>query len=67
MERSEIIKQIEDYAKQTGLKPSTICQNAIRNRNFYDRLKRRKDEDARLGEKVADWISKQSVSTKGAA
>lgn len=39
MKQAQIIKAIDDYAKASGLKPSTICQYALKNRKVYDRLK----------------------------
>lgn len=39
MDRTQIIKAIDDYAAASGLSQSTICQYALRNRKVYDRLK----------------------------
>lgn len=39
MDREQIIKAIDDYAKASGLSQSTICQYALRNRKVYERLK----------------------------
>lgn len=38
MDRALIIKAIDDYAAASGLRQSTICQYAVRNRHAYDRL-----------------------------
>ena len=39
MNRENIIKAIDAYARASGLKQSTICQYALGNRLVYDLLK----------------------------
>lgn len=38
MQRKDFIEAVEQYSKETGLKPSTICQYAIQNRKFFGRV-----------------------------
>jgi len=38
---NNIIAEIDDYSRRTGLKPTTICQNALGNARLYDRLRAR--------------------------
>lgn len=56
MDRNQIIKAIDDYAKATGLKQTTICQYAIRNRRFYKNLKDGLDYRVGTARRVLDWI-----------
>lgn len=54
--RTEIIKAIEAYAAQSGLKPSTICQYAVRNRRLYYRLLARQEQDEALAQRLLHWM-----------
>jgi hypothetical protein len=38
MDRTKIINLIDEYSALTGLKQTTICQYALANRKFYQRL-----------------------------
>lgn len=57
MERTVIITAIEEAAALTGLKPTTICQYAVKNRNLYDNLVRGLDCQLGTAQRVMDWIS----------
>lgn len=58
MDPNIIIEELDDYSARTGLKPTTICQNALGNALFYERIKRRveryRDEAERLRRYMAD-------------
>lgn len=56
MDRQQIIKSIDDYASASGLKPSTICQYAVKNRNAYDRLVSG-SLSLRTAEQILEWIA----------
>lgn len=56
MDYSKLIKAIEDYAALTGLKPSTICQHAVQNRNVYARITGGRDVKADTVDRVLAWI-----------
>ena len=57
MERTHIIAAIEEAAALTGLKPSTICQYAVKNRKLYDNLVGGLDCQFGTAKRVLDWIA----------
>lgn len=61
MDRISTIKAIDAYAKASGLMPTTICQYAIKNRKFYERMKSGYFHEDRA-QRVLAWISKQKAS-----
>lgn len=65
MDRISTIRAIDDYAKASGLMPTTICQYAIQNRKFYERMKGGYFHEDRA-KRVLSWISKQGVTRSGA-
>ena len=66
MDRNQIIKCIDDYASASGLKPSTICQYAVKNRFAYDRLVSG-SLSMRTAEDIIEWMTANPVSSEGAA
>lgn len=56
MESKDIIKIIDDYAAQSGLKPSTICQYALRTHRLYDRLKAGGECLPSTAKKLIAWV-----------
>lgn len=65
MHRTRIIKAIETYSDVTGLKPSTICQYALRNRRFYDNLVTGGDYLSSSAERLMDWIRAHPAKGRG--
>jgi hypothetical protein len=63
MDRNQIIKTIDDYAAQTGLQQSTICQYAVQNRKAYDRL-RSGSLSMLTAEKIVEWIRENPASAR---
>lgn len=56
MHRHQIIKAIETYSDLSGLKASTICQYAVRNRHLYDNLVSGGNYTALTAERLIQWI-----------
>lgn len=65
MHRTRIIKAIETYSDVSGLKPSTICQYALRNRRFYDNLVTGGDYLSRSADRLMEWIKANPAQGKG--
>lgn len=69
MDRETVIKAIEDFSATSGLKPSTICQYALRNRLVYDKLKNGGSPGFSSIERLMDWMrdytESHSVGTDG--
>lgn len=66
MDRNHIIKAIDEYARVSGLKPSTICQYAVKNRHAYDRLVSG-SLSMRSAEQILEWINENPPVAKGNA
>lgn len=66
MDRTQIIKAIDDYAAASGLSQSTICQYALRNRKVYDRLKNGGSCSFASVEALLRWM-KENPAESGAA
>lgn len=66
MDPNIIITEIKQYAEATGLKPTTICQMALGNPRYFDRLsdrtERLADEAKRLREFMAANPPQQKAS-----
>ena len=60
MDRISTIKAIDSYAADSGLKPTTICQYAIANRKFYDRMQTGYFHEVHA-QKILDWIEENPV------
>ena len=58
MDPNIILFEIEAYAAETGMKPTTICQNALGNARFYDRLRRRLERCVSEAERLREFIAK---------
>lgn len=58
METQTILKAIDDYAAQSGLTRGTICQYALKNNRFYDRLSGGGECLPRTAKRLFDWIEK---------
>ena len=67
MDPNIIIAEIEEYARRTGLKPSSVCQLATGNARLYDRLKRRVEKDRSSVAALRNWIAERSPTTGDAA
>ena len=57
MDRSSLIKLIDDYSARTGLKPSTICQHAVAYGKLYEGMKRGLARDAEYGRRIVQWMA----------
>lgn len=66
MDRQQIIKSIDEYAEATGLKPSTICQYAVKNRHAYDRLVSG-SLALRTAEEILSWMANNPAPVQGGA
>jgi hypothetical protein len=56
MESNDIIRAIDAYAERSGLKPSTICQYAVRNWRLYDELSSGRECLPRTARRLMAWI-----------
>jgi hypothetical protein len=56
MDRTDIIRAIESEAAASGLKPTTICQYAIKNRHFYGNLVSGLDYRVGTAHRIMIWI-----------
>jgi hypothetical protein len=57
MDPNIIITEIERYARETGLKPTTICQLALGNPRYFDRLRSRIDRFPDEAERIRRWMA----------
>lgn len=67
MQRDRLIKAIEAYASVAELKASTVCQYAVKNRNFYDNLVSGGDYKISTAERMIKWIKDNPASQRGKA
>lgn len=68
MNLREIIAEIDAYSRRTGLKHSTICQHALGNALFYERINRRADQlDDQVERLRAYMASNPPAQTEGDA
>lgn len=56
-----IIDEIDEYSCASGLKPSTICERALGNARFYDRLQKRLERAEDEAERLREWFRKNPV------
>ena len=56
MNKQQTVNLIEDYSRKSGLKPSTIGQQAAGYRNLYESWSRTLAVEEKIGLKVRDWI-----------
>lgn len=61
MTAQELISEIDSYCTKAGITPATLCVRAIGNSRFYPRLLRRIENDARVAEKIRQFISENPV------
>lgn len=66
MDPKHIITAIEAYSKATGLKPTTICQLALGNARYFDRLTARKDRLPKEWGRIKAYIDAHPAKTEGA-
>lgn len=57
MEHEPLIDLIESYCRESGISPATLGVRAAGNSRLYERLKRRKERDAEVAERVRKYIS----------
>lgn len=57
MDPNTIIADLDAYCAQTGMKQTTVCQNALGNARLYDRMKRRIDQYAADAQKLRAYMS----------
>jgi hypothetical protein len=62
MDPNIIISEIERYAQETGLKPTTICQLALGNPRYFDRLRSRIDRFPDEAERIRQWMQEHPAS-----
>ena len=63
MDRNQIIKAIDEYAAQSGLQHTTICQYAVQNRRAYERLQGG-SLSMLTAEKIMAWIKENPAKAK---
>ena len=57
MDPSIIISELDDYCAKTGMRPTTVCQNALGNARLYERIKRRIEQYAREAERLRAYMA----------
>lgn len=57
MDPNDIITEIDAFSAETGLKPTTICEKALSNSRFYDRLKRRIERSVDEASTLRGWMA----------
>lgn len=67
MDPNIILSEIEAFAAKTGMKPSTICQNALGNARFYERLRHRVDRYAVEADRLREFMMNSSPSKSKSA
>jgi hypothetical protein len=63
MDRAKIINLIDEYSALSGLKQTTICQYALANRKFYQRLKGGYFHETQA-QRLAEWIVNNPASER---
>jgi len=63
MTRLQTIKAIEKYSARSGLKPTTICQYAMQNRKFYERLHTGYFHEV-YAKRLLDWMDDNPPGSK---
>lgn len=61
MDPNIIIADIERYARDAGLKPTTICQLALGNPRYFDRLRSRIGRFPEEAERLRQWMAEHPV------
>ncbi len=67
MDPNAIIAELDAYCASAGIKQTTVCQNALGNARFYERMKRRIDQYAADAEKLRAYMAANPPQQKGAA
>lgn len=67
MDPSIIIAEIDAHARASGLKPTTICQQALGNARLYERIKRRCEKYANEAARLRKWMSENPPQASEAA
>lgn len=57
MDPNKIISELDDYCRCTGLKPTTVCQNALGNARLYERIKRRIEQYAADAQRLRAYMA----------
>lgn len=64
MDSETILKAIDDYAAASGLTRGTICQYALKNNRFYDRLAEGGECLPRTAKRLLAWIEANPPSDR---
>jgi hypothetical protein len=67
MDPNSIITEIERYSQETGLKPTTICQLALGNPRYFDRLRSRIDRFPDEAERIRAFMQANPAKVRGAS
>jgi hypothetical protein len=62
MDPNIIITEIERYAQEAGLKPTTICQLALGNPRYFDRLRSRIDRFPEEAARIRQWMAEHPAA-----
>lgn len=65
MDPNIIITEIESYSRETGLKPTTICQLALGNARYFDRLRSRIDRFPEEAERLRAFMAANPAKDEG--
>jgi prephenate dehydrogenase len=60
MDPNIIIAEIERHARTSGLKPSTICQLALGNPRYFDRLRSRIERFEAEADRIRKWVAENA-------
>lgn len=66
MGEADIIKAMDDHAKDFGIKVTTIGQLAVKSRHAYDRIKNG-TAHRDTGRRIAEWLEADRASRAAAA
>ena len=64
MNEEEMMKLIEEIAEETGVKPSTVCDYALKNPRYYDKLRRNIEKGKEVREKLNSYRAKWRAAAK---
>lgn len=62
MDPNIIISEVEQYSRDSGLKPTTICQLALGNARYFERLRRRIERFPDEAERLRAFMAANPVN-----
>ncbi|OWJ78402.1 hypothetical protein [Haematobacter sp.] len=64
MDPNIIIAELDAYCAAAGLKPTTVCQNALGDARLYDRLKRRSEKLRESADRLRRYMQANPAAGK---